>query len=138
MHQRCLFSISNFGIFLWWKSIYTCFKKGELSRKQTQRGNQSVILPKKTASILGFKGENFDPKRQPTRLEKNTRGNVSRGTSKKLVRHDNSENMVNCKRVTTKKMGRKDLQLSQRDWHYKSDISLVQFTREFYNFGSLF
>ncbi|KFK26760.1 hypothetical protein AALP_AA8G290000 [Arabis alpina] len=76
----------------------------------TEKKPKCDLAKEETASILGCNGENFDPKRQPARVEKNTRGNVSRGTSKKIVRHDNSENMVNCKRVTTKKMASKTIE----------------------------
>ncbi|CAN7132252.1 unnamed protein product [Brassica rapa subsp. narinosa] len=54
-----------------------------------------------TTNILGFHGEILGPKQEPAPLEKNTtsRSKYLRGTSTKtLVRHDASEDMVNCKR----------------------------------------
>ncbi|KAH0914942.1 hypothetical protein HID58_029388 [Brassica napus] len=57
-----------------------------------------------TTNILGFHGEILGPKQEPAPLEKNTtsRSKSLRGTSTTtLVRHDASEDMVNCKRVVT-------------------------------------
>nr|VDD55194.1 unnamed protein product [Brassica oleracea] len=61
----------------------------------------SLAKEEETTNILGFHGEILGPKHEPARLEKNTtsRSKSLRGTSTTtLVRHDASEDMVNCKR----------------------------------------
>lgn len=62
----------------------------------------ALAKEEETTNILGFHGEILGPKHEPARLEKNTtsRSKSLRGTSTTtLVRHDTSEDMVNCKRV---------------------------------------
>ncbi|CAF2233039.1 unnamed protein product [Brassica napus] len=85
-----------------------------------------------TTNILGFHGEILGPKQEPAPLEKNTtsRSKSLRGTSTTtLVRHDASEDMVNCKRVasgTKKQVGSKRVVTSMINGESKEAAVVVK------------